>query len=412
MPDRRSKSRINDRNHSDDSPQTTVPLTLTAGWSTYTVPLAKFTGVDITQLHVVTDFVFRGPLTHTAFVRGVRFRDLSTADVVVTQDDSPTLPPSPAAETAFLIGSALGSGFGLAVNTSTSKHDWTSADGNALKLAYPGDPVFGSASITFGPPVDKNRPGTDLSAFSTLLVEMRGDPGKTVQVGIKDKTQPDGGSEVTVRVTLTADWRTYAIPLSIFSQDAPKVDLRQVFDIVEFVFAGAQPITAFVRDVRYSAVPAGSINPLPPLTEGTPIYPSLALGPRDVPSIAYFDADAQKLRLAQRCEQFKVAADGSIAPVRRCQVIEIADRARDRFAGEFTSAKVDRAGVVHIGWWTLSGPRYARQEGRVPVSVEAIESARGIGMYVSLDVDRSGQPQALYYDSVRGDLRLARRTND
>jgi hypothetical protein len=60
---------------------------------------------------------------------------------------------------------------------------------------------------------------------------------------------------------------------------------------------------------------------------------------------------------------------------------------------------------VHLAYWTLNGPQYARINGvdaRAPVLSERIDDKSGAGMYVSLDVVRNGatlETQVAYYDS-------------
>ena len=40
------------------------------------------------------------------------------------------------------------------------------------------------------------------------MIEMRGAPGTTVEIGVKDNKQPDDGSETKVSVPLSSDYRT------------------------------------------------------------------------------------------------------------------------------------------------------------------------------------------------------------
>jgi hypothetical protein len=139
-------------------------------------------------------------------------------------------------------------------------------------MRYPGNPaVWGTVFLTFGPAVDANRPGYDMSAFQTLALEINGDPGTLVDVGIKDSTQPDNGTESKVSVSLTGGWQTVQIPLNSFIG----VDLRRVYVLTEFVFNGSQAQTIRVRSISYTSAPATFTNVLPQFAFGGGWYSAL-----------------------------------------------------------------------------------------------------------------------------------------
>jgi hypothetical protein len=165
--------------------------------------------------------------------------------------------------------SALLRGLGMGVNTSERLHDWVkpTEEKDALMLAYPGDPVWGAVFVTVGKPRDSDRPGLDYSAFRTLQIEMRGENGdEAVDIGIKDSTQPDNGTEARVPVKLTRAWQPYQIAVYRFAgfaalppgirwpieHDPPlfPTDLHHLYVVCEFVF-GVKPETVYVRQVRY-----------------------------------------------------------------------------------------------------------------------------------------------------------------
>ena len=107
--------------------------------------------------------------------------------------------------------------------------------------------------LSFGPTLSGfPRPGIDMTSYSTMLVELRGDSTKTIAIGVKDNTAPDTGVETKVRVLLTTDWRTYAIPLASFSPSA----INRLYLICEFVWDANSPWTAYVRTVRYTTAKA------------------------------------------------------------------------------------------------------------------------------------------------------------
>lgn len=174
---------------------------------------------------------------------------------------------------SILAGTTLGSGFAIGLNTSDSRTDWLSAEGSVdMVMRYPGgSSTWGTVFITFGSSVPSDRPGRDMSAYQTLLLELSGDPGTSVDIGIKDSTQPDDGSEAKVTISLTGGWQTTQIPLSKFSG----ANLKLIYVMAEFVFGGSQAQTIRVRSVTYSSAPAVSTRILPQLAFGGGWYTAL-----------------------------------------------------------------------------------------------------------------------------------------
>jgi hypothetical protein len=72
--------------------------------------------------------------------------------------------------------------------------------------------------------------------------------GELVEVGVKDDTDPDDGSESKSRVRLQAEWQRVEIPLSTFRT----ADLKRLYVVTEFVFAGSEPSTISVRRIAFS----------------------------------------------------------------------------------------------------------------------------------------------------------------
>ncbi len=155
-----------------------------------------------------------------------------------------------------MIAGRLTAGFDMGVNTSGGRTDWVSSDSDSIKMAGPPGQDWSAVFVTWGPPVSQNRPGTDMSAYATLVVEIRGDPGKTLQIGIKDKDQADDGNETKVTVLLTSSWRSYAIPLGRFT----KASLNKLYTVTEFVWLAKSPVTAWVRNIRFTTALAPSID--------------------------------------------------------------------------------------------------------------------------------------------------------
>ncbi|PQB05701.1 DUF6090 family protein [Aureitalea marina] len=87
----------------------------------------------------------------------------------------------------------------------------------------------------------------DFSGYETLRLEVKGSvEGETIQVAIKDDTDPDDGSETKVPISISTEWKTYDIPLSKFET----ADLSRLFVVASFVFDNkAQNIS--IRSIEY-----------------------------------------------------------------------------------------------------------------------------------------------------------------
>lgn len=176
-------------------------------------------------------------------------------------------------ELTILTGTQLGNGLAINLNTSDNRTDWLSNDGSSLIMRYPGgQSTFGVVFITVGPAVPPgNRPSQDISPYQTIVLDMRGDAGSSVGIGIKDSTQQDDGSEIKVPVTLSGDWQTNSISLSRFS----RVDLTHAYVLAEFVFTGSQSQLLQVRNIRYTSAPALTTKVLPQFAFGGGWYSAL-----------------------------------------------------------------------------------------------------------------------------------------
>ncbi len=94
-----------------------------------------------------------------------------------------------------------------------------------------------------------HRSSLDLSRYKSFLVDLRaGADGQCIALGIKDRTQPDDGSEIRVQRCLRTQWSTVVLPLSTFTN----VDLTHVYVVFEMVFQGPLSATVQVRNIRYS----------------------------------------------------------------------------------------------------------------------------------------------------------------
>ncbi len=144
----------------------------------------------------------------------------------------------------------LETGFSLGIETSEHQHEWLTAQNGGLLLTYPAHQQWGGMFIVVGQsePLG-HRPSLDLSRYHSLLVDLRaGADGQCIALGIKDRTQPDDGSEIRVQRCLRTEWTTVVLPLSLFTN----VDLTHVYVVFELVLQGPSSATVEVRNIRYS----------------------------------------------------------------------------------------------------------------------------------------------------------------
>jgi exo-beta-1,3-glucanase (GH17 family) len=230
-------------------------------------------------------------------------------------------PPDPATleQRSYLdvyVGSALEEGFGLGINTSDQQQKWLTNGDGILTLNYPQGQLWGTMFITAGPPVPPgNRPSVDLSAYHSLVFEIRTfDNRHCIRLGIKDRTQPDDGSEITVPTCLAKpqcaqvrapfydgselsvpkcvnQWSTIALPLNTFAN----VDLAHLYVAFEVNFLGTASAGIQLRNIRYS--PA-RVPPVPILPTPVPfnVYTDLGdVGNHYVPTGWMGDYNAMKM---------------------------------------------------------------------------------------------------------------------
>jgi uncharacterized protein (TIGR03437 family) len=169
-----------------------------------------------------------------------------------------------------LSGTQLGAGLALGINTSDGITNWLTPESSPspgdLKMVCPAAQAWCAMYITDGQAISTYpRPGLDVSAFQTLIVEIEGDPGTTIRIGLKDATQPDDGTETKVTLPVTSNWTAYAIPLSSFATPVLAhggyvIDFHKIYVPCEFVFAGGpQAQTVKVRTITYTTAPAPSL---------------------------------------------------------------------------------------------------------------------------------------------------------
>jgi exo-beta-1,3-glucanase (GH17 family) len=165
-------------------------------------------------------------------------------------------PPSSRAEREILVHGRVAADYDLNVDSSHKRREWISTLPDELQISYPDRQDWGVVFITIGEAVSlRERPGRDFSEFNTFSIELRGEHGdETLDVAIKDSSDPDDGRERKVRISgLGRTYRTFDIPLSRFASRRlvmPR-DLQHVYVVAEFLFVGTRARTVYARSIRY-----------------------------------------------------------------------------------------------------------------------------------------------------------------
>lgn len=92
-----------------------------------------------------------------------------------------------------------------------------------------------------------DRPAKDFSEFKSMTLTLKGAVGgEEVFIAMKDSTDPDDGLESKHALTLSQDWKTYTVPLSVFET----ADLTDIFVPVQLIFYGGGDGVS-VRDIEF-----------------------------------------------------------------------------------------------------------------------------------------------------------------
>lgn len=199
--------------------------------------------------------VLRRTLTTSLRISAVSVLLMSRAIPAVAQCDIAGTPGVPSTGDVFV--GTFTPDYRIGLDTNLQRRDWLAClqDGcdGCCRMALPSGQEWGAVFITVGEPAQPPRPARDLSAFTTLRLELRGEVGgETIQIGIKDACDPDDGTEAKVTLgPLTTDWQSFDIPLSSF----PKADLGTLYVVTEFVFDATVGVeiarTVSFRNVRF-----------------------------------------------------------------------------------------------------------------------------------------------------------------
>ncbi len=213
-------------------------INLTDSWQEYHINL---TGAD---LHNVIDGFgwaaerARTPEGAIFYLDDIRF--------VTAEPSQGVIPPL-----NIYIGKTLRNGLNMGIDSSEHSYQWVQNLNGQMKASYPAGQDWGTVFITVGnlaPP--GSRESMDLSQYRYLSVEMRSElENQTVFIGLKDKNQPDDGSETLLPASLASEWKTFIFDLPDFTG----ADLREIYIPIEFVFRGNNNSveTIYFRNIQY-----------------------------------------------------------------------------------------------------------------------------------------------------------------
>lgn len=121
---------------------------------------------------------------------------------------------------------------------------------DALRLTYLGGEPW--AAFWFGPRALSQvygRPTSNFSRYDRLVLEMKGESGgEVLQVNLKDKDDPDDGSQTNLEVVLSEEWQTYDFDLSKFDN----ADLEKL-SALSFLILQEEPVSFAIRTARFVA---------------------------------------------------------------------------------------------------------------------------------------------------------------
>ena len=140
-------------------------------------------------------------------------------------------------------------GLQIASDASNEKRNWVTRLEDSIHIAYPGGADWGVWFVSVGAsaPRKENRSSMDVSMYSMLSLELKGEAGSKVAIALKDTEDPDDGSESRNYLTLrSSDWETYKVDLKNFET----TDLKNLYIVTSFIFA-KQPQTVFVRKIQF-----------------------------------------------------------------------------------------------------------------------------------------------------------------
>ena len=83
--------------------------------------------------------------------------------------------------------------------------------------------------------------------YDKLVLELKGDAGgETIDVNLKDRDDPDDGTQTNIELQLTDQWKRYEINLADFKT----ADLKKLHVVPAFLF-DTEPQSFSVRMIRF-----------------------------------------------------------------------------------------------------------------------------------------------------------------
>jgi exo-beta-1,3-glucanase (GH17 family) len=210
-------------------------VNLTGDWQEFHIDLR---GADLS--HVIDGFGWAAERARNP--QGIRF---FVDDIAFDTNEPPAVIPP----VHVYSGEWMRSDFNIGLDTSGRQRDWLTNLHGEMQASYPANQQWGVVFINFGSSVPLGqRSSIDLSPYSHLRFEMRGETGlEEVWIGIKDKYQPDDGTETRLPLFPTKKWKTYEFETWEFWG----ADLSQIYLPIEFVFLGSQEQTVYFRNIQY-----------------------------------------------------------------------------------------------------------------------------------------------------------------
>ena len=117
---------------------------------------------------------------------------------------------------------------------------------DSLHIYYPGGADWAVLFFTVRGSSDA-RTSQDFSMFDQLVLELKGDAdGETISVHMKDRDDPDDGTQTDIELQLTDQWKRYELDLADFKT----ADLEKLHVVLGFLFHN-EPQSFSVRTIRF-----------------------------------------------------------------------------------------------------------------------------------------------------------------
>lgn len=130
-------------------------------------------------------------------------------------------------------------------------HNMIRQANDAVEVTYNGGlpwaAIYFSVPATFG---TYGRGSRDFSRFGKLILEARGSiGGEVLLLNMKDKDDPDDGSQSNIEVVLGDEWQTFEFDLAEFDN----ADLTSLNLVMSFLFIGQEePVSFAIRTARFA----------------------------------------------------------------------------------------------------------------------------------------------------------------